>query len=435
MNNNNSIQLFEYESISYSDNKLKPFPYVIDLIEKLNDSGSELLSLNRKGLRAKQMVGLIQVKDLSIEILPKMYKEGIKKAEQVNNAQRNLLYLLHYCYDIPIYESEIALMQARKSNWFEILTFIFSKKLMDIFKKGAHKQYISIEENLPIFKGKWMVQKHFRINPFQKHRFYVNYDEFSPDIPLNQALRFVTNKLKSRSYDSENRKNLRILDQQMEEVTLLADPLPVLNDIVFTRLNENYRPVFNLAKLFIEGNVVETSAGSAGAFAFVFDMNILFERFIARFIKENRDAILPEYLKNCNIYMQAVTNRRPLAKNSGGKKVFYLQPDIIFKEGKSVKLIIDTKYKLLNKSDRKFGVSISDMYQMAAYANRYECSNVVLLYPRIAGIEEPITEEYELEKINCRIKIGTVDLRIDFADSNNKSKLIKELTEIFPKEV
>lgn len=57
MNNNNSIQLFEYESISYSNEKLKQLSHVIDLIEKLNESGSELLSLNRKGLRAKQMVG------------------------------------------------------------------------------------------------------------------------------------------------------------------------------------------------------------------------------------------------------------------------------------------------------------------------------------------------------------------------------------------
>lgn len=57
MNNNNSIQLFEYESISYSNEKLKQLSHVIDLIEKLNESGSELLSLNRKGLRAKQMMG------------------------------------------------------------------------------------------------------------------------------------------------------------------------------------------------------------------------------------------------------------------------------------------------------------------------------------------------------------------------------------------
>ncbi|MCD4730699.1 MAG: McrC family protein [Bacteroidales bacterium] len=388
-----------------------------------------MLSLNRKGIRAKQMVGLIQVKDLSIEILPKMYRKGLpKKTEQIDDAQRNLLFLLHYCYDIPIYENEIAHMQARKSNWFEILTFIFTKNLMEIFKKGAHKQYIPIEENLSVFKGKWMIQKHFRINPFQKHRFYMNYDEFSPDVPINQILRYVTNKLKFQSHDQENRKNLRILDQQMEYITLLHDPIPILNNVVFTRLNENYRPVFNLAKLFIEGNVVETSAGSSGAFAFTFDMNLLFERFIARFIKENRDAILPESLINCDIYMQS--NRRAFAKNSDGKNVFYLQPDIIFKEGNSVKLIIDTKYKVLNKNDRKYGVSISDMYQMAAYASRYECSNVILLYPRVADVNGSILEKYVLEKIDCTIKIATVDLRVDLMNSTNKQKLIRDIKEI-----
>jgi 5-methylcytosine-specific restriction enzyme subunit McrC len=77
---------------------------------------------------------MIQVRDLSIEILPKMYREGDTKAEQVEHAQRNLLYLLHYCYDIPIYESEIAHMQSRKANWFEILAFMFIRTLQDIFK-------------------------------------------------------------------------------------------------------------------------------------------------------------------------------------------------------------------------------------------------------------------------------------------------------------
>ena len=436
MNDQNTIRLFEYEFISYSDAKLKPFSHVIDFIEKLNENGSELLSLNRKGIRAKQMVGLIQVKDLSIEILPKMYRKGLpKKIEQIDDAQRNLLYLLHYCYDIPIYESEIAHMQARKSNWFEILTFIFTKNLMEIFKKGAHKQYIPIEENLSVFKGKWMIQKHFRINPFQKHRFYMNYDEFSPDVPINQILRYVTNKLKFQSHDQENRKNLRILDQQMEDITLLHDPIPILNNVVFTRLNENYRRVFNLAKLFIEGNVVETSTGLSGAFAFTFDMNLLFERFIARFIKENRDVILPDSFKNCNIYTQAVANRRAFAKKMDGNNVFYLKPDIIFKEIDSVELIIDTKYKLLNKTERKVGVSISDMYQMAAYASRYECSNVILLYPRTADVDEFILEKYKLEKIDCTIKIATVDLRVDLTDLTNRQELIKDIKGILQKEV
>ncbi|NPE27651.1 hypothetical protein HNV12_06640 [Methanococcoides sp. SA1] len=391
----------------------------------MNDANSELLVLNRRGLRAKQKVGLIQVKDLSIEILPKMYKEGLTEAEQLSNSQRNLLYLLYCCYDIPIYESEIAQMQSRKSNWFEILTFMFTKNLINILKKGANKQYIPVEENLPYFKGKWLIQKQFQINGFKKHLFYVNYDEFSPDIPLNQVLKFVVNKLKTQSQDYENRKNLNILDQMMEEITLISNPNPLLNKIIFTRLNENYRPVFNLAKLFIEGNVVETSVGSTNAFAFTFDMNLLFERFIARFIKENNDSILPSDLSNCNICVQS--NQKAFAKNSKNKKVFYLRPDILFKNRNLVKLIIDTKYKVLKKSDRKSGVSISDIYQMASYASLFECQNIILLYPRTAGGNESILEEYALENSDCKIKIATVDLRTDLMNPINRQKLVHEL--------
>lgn len=425
--NKNLIRLFEHDSISCNDDKLKPHPRLFDLINKLNEREGKLLSLNWNKLCATENVGLIQVKNLSIEILPKIYKEESNKIEQ---AQKNLLYLLYYCYDIPIAESEIALMQKRKSNWFEILTYIYSKKLQDLFKKGANKQYITIEENLPLLKGKWMIQQHIRINTFQKHLFYVNYDEFSVDIPLNRILRFVTNKLKFQSQDLSNRKSLYMLDQWMEEITLISNASPELKKVIFTRLNENYRPVFNLAILFIEGHAIEPSVGSSNAFAFTFDMNLLFESFIGKFIKNNRNEILPEHLKNCNIHLQANENRLPLAKDSNGKHVFYMKPDIILKENESFKLIIDTKYKLLDNKEKKLGINSQDMYQMAAYATRYDCPHVILLYPRTAGMDESILKEYKLEKINSKIRIATVDLRVDFAENNNKKELIKELNKI-----
>jgi 5-methylcytosine-specific restriction enzyme subunit McrC len=368
---------------------------------------------------------LIQVRDLSIEILPKMYRDGLTEAAQVEHAQRNLLYLLHYCYDIPIYESEIAHMQFRKANWFEILTFMFTRTLQDIFKKGAQKQYISVEENLPYFKGKCLIQKHIAVNSFKKHLFYVNYDEFSPDIQLNQVLKFVVNKLKLRSQDLENRRNLHILDQEMDDISLVSNPAPLLDKVIFTRLNENYRPVFNLAKMFIEGNVVETSVGSTGAFAFTFDMNLLFERFIARFLKEHRESILPDHLQNCGIYSQA--GGKELARNSKDGKVFWLRPDILIEEKGQAQLIIDTKYKKLKKEDRKLGISISDMYQMAAYASRYCCSNIILLYPRTAGGNEAILEEYTIQGSGHKVRIATVDLRVDLTNPINKMKLINDL--------
>lgn len=419
---NHTITLFEYESLSYSDPRLSPYSKNLDILDKFNQLNDELLTLHRKSLQAKHYVGLIQVKDLSIEILPKIYRDELEKVE---SAQRNLLYLLHYCYDIPIYESEIAHMQSRKANWFEILTFIFTRNLQDIFKKGAKKQYISVEENLPYFKGKCLIQKHIAINNFKKHLFYVNYDEFSPDIPLNQVLKFVVNKLKLISKDLENRRNLHTLDQQMEETSLVSNPVPLLDKVIFTRLNENYRPAFNLAKMFIDGNVVETSVGSTGAFAFTFDMNLLFERFIARFLKEHKESIFSEGLKKCNICIQST--RRNFAKNSKQKKVFYLKPDILIEKSDKVKLIIDTKYKKLKKEDRKMGVSSSDMYQMAAYASGYDCSNVILLYPRTAGGNESMLEEYTIQNSGHKVKIATVDLRVDLMKRDNKTKLVNDL--------
>jgi 5-methylcytosine-specific restriction enzyme subunit McrC len=316
-------------------------------------------------------------------------------------------------------------MQSRRANWFEILTFMFTRALMDIFKKGAQKQYISVEENLPYFKGKCLIQKHISVNSFKKHLFYVSYDEFSPDIPMNQVLKFVVNKLKFRSQDPENRRNLHILDQQMDEITLVSNPFPLLGKVIFTRLNENYRPVFNLAKMFIDGNVVETSVGLTGAFAFTFDMNLLFERFIVRFLKEHRESILPDNLKNCSICAQA--GGKELAKNSKNSKVFWLRPDILLKERDQAKLIIDTKYKKLKKEDRKLGISVSDMYQMAAYAGRYCCSNIILLYPRTVGGNETILEKYTLLNTNHKIKITTVDLRVDLMERDNKTKLVNDL--------
>jgi 5-methylcytosine-specific restriction enzyme subunit McrC len=425
MISNSPITLFEYESLPYSDSRLSSNSNHLDLIDQLNQSNGELLTLHRNGLQAKQYVGLIQVRDLSIEILPKMYRDGLTEAAQVEHAQRNLLYLLHYCYDIPIYESEIAHMQSRKANWFEILTFMFTRTLQDIFKKGAQKQYISVEENLPYFKGKCLIQKHIAVNSFKKHLFYVNYDEFSPDIQLNQVLKFVVNKLKLWSQDLENRRNLHILDQEMDDISLVSNPAPLLDKVIFTRLNENYRPVFNLAKMFIEGNVVETSVGSTGAFAFTFDMNLLFERFIARFLKEHRESILPDHLQNCGIYSQA--GGKELARNSKDGKVFWLRPDILLEEKGQAKLIIDTKYKKLKKEDRKLGISISDMYQMAAYASRYCCSNIILLYPRTAGGNEAILEEYTLQGTGHKVRIATVDLRVDLTNPVNKMKLINDL--------
>jgi hypothetical protein len=60
---------------------------------------------------------------------------------------------------------------------------------------------------------------------------------------------------------------------------------------------------------------------------------------------------------------------------------------------------------------------------------------VILLYPRTSDVNKSVIEGYELEKIDCTIKIATVDLRIDLTDLTNKQELIKDIKGILQKEV
>jgi 5-methylcytosine-specific restriction enzyme subunit McrC len=87
-------------------------------------------------------------------------------------------------------------------------------------------------------------------------------------------------------------------------------------------------------------------------------MNILFEEFIAEFIKNNMP-LIDENLISVN---SQVANKYVFKDNK-----FNLRPDIIVKYKNSGKIIIDTKYKKLNHEKRNYLVSSADIYQMFMY--------------------------------------------------------------------
>ena len=49
--------------------------------------------------------------------------------------------------------------------------------------------------------------------------------------------------------------------------------------------------------------------------------------------------------------------------------------------------VADTKWKLLDVRKPHYGVSQSDLYQMAIYQYKYHAQNVTLLYPRSSSID------------------------------------------------
>jgi 5-methylcytosine-specific restriction enzyme subunit McrC len=99
---------------------------------------------------------------------------------------------------------------------------------------------------------------------------------------------------------------------------------------------------------------------------------------------------------------------------SNGKGAFTLKPDITILENDEVKLILDAKYKNPDK-----GIFQSDVYQMLAYALRYKCRRLFLVYPAFHRLLKPMeiintytipTEVGDLELSSIQIDLREKDV-------------------------
>jgi len=395
------ITFFEHQKRTYADLRWRPDDPAVRQLDQLNQAcGVELIHLGYDHLRATQYVGVIRVGDTTLQVLPKIDFKGnadaqtdsIPHREAIESATSNLLYLLSYTQDLQVKEQDVAPLHAQRSDWFELLTRLFATNLHRLMKRGVERAYASVEETLPVMRGRWLLDRQLMRRPGVKHVFDVVYDEFSADTPLNQVFKFVVECLLLCTQDANNRRLLRDIREWLAEV---QNPGSVsqahLDRVNFTRLNERFQSAFNLARLFVENSTLQLSAGQHQTFAFVFDMNRLFEEFVYRFLARYRRRILPPGWHDVRIREQSEGKVVYLAERLPNRgEAFRLVPDILFTNpsGKAA-LVIDTKYKRLDRGQYNSGISEEDVYQMLAYAARFECPQTLLLYPQWA--ESPVT--------------------------------------------
>ncbi len=396
--------------------------------------GDELLRpvFTRDGAPAIQVchyVGVIRLGRETIQILPKIYRHEECRSEE---AARNLLHLLTVAADLPVREHALAPLLRRNADWFEILTRLFASHLSDAWQRGSVRGYVPREEdNSPILRGQWRLTAQAR-RPARQHRFCVTYDEFTPDNPLNRVLRFVVERLWMLTRDGDTRRTLSTLRAWMDEVTLLPSLTAAeASAVPLTRLHPSYAPLLTLARLFLDGGSLQLSGGDRDSFAFVFDMNRLFESFVFGFLRRHRALILPPTLADATLLPQSTGAHRHLARREG-RAVFRLEPDLALRASDgSFPLLLDTKYKaLLPRQQGGAGISPADMYQMYAYARRYACPQILILYPQTAGMTAPLRLRFDLED-GGTVQAATLDLRVELGKPEGVRHLVEEIKTIF----
>ena len=437
----NNFRIFEHQSIPFLDiNSWTDLPF-IKLVDELNQRAhADFIHLGYKSLKATQFVGVLQAGGLTLEILPKIDYDNTGDANvapgsalhnrAAESAARNLLFLLSYTHNIKIHKQDLAHLATQRANWFELLTSLFAVDLHRLIQRGIVRNYVPVEDTLPLIRGRWLVERQLARRPHVRHRFDLRYDEFSSDNLLNRIFRYVVETLLPQTYDPTNRVLLLDLQVWLSDVGFQQSfSKEELDSILFTRLNEHYRPAFNLARMFVEHTILQLSAGGRQTFAFVFDMNLLFEQFVAQFLLRHKRFIFPDAGETLKLRLQSTGKVNYLARQMPGQgDVFHLKPDILVENryGKPI-LIVDTKYKQLDAGRGDAGVSEGDMYQMLAYATGFDCPRTLLIYPQSAG-RGPVSQEFKTYNTENRHFVATINLRQPLEKPDG---LIQRLRDIF----
>ena len=385
--------------------------------------------------RARQWVGVINIPGLQLEILPKVdaapsSTEHLAEGEEIYQARKNLLYMLAISGDVPVRSRDVAKLASRKAPLSETLISIFAKRLLTELLKGAERNYVHHEDNIRAFKGRLMINRHILKNTAHRERFYCHYDEFSEDTPLNRlfksACRVLLKVVRTPLTQDSLRHCLIILDQVRDN----AGPTKHMQEIILDRRNERFKDLYHFCRLILSNRSPTISSGKQESFSLLFDMNKVFERFVAAFIQKRVMPLMSGY----RLFPQARHNRRHLMRTHEEKGILPLEPDILIRDRFNRYHVMDTKWKnvLPGAEHAQGGVSSSDLYQLFAYTHRYGCAQSTLLYPKIPDAKDREFHVLDHNDILCgqQINIRYVNLSRDLHNSVERDALVSELKDL-----
>ena len=337
------------------------------------DDNSQYFSLVSHGVKFKSWVGILQIGNTYIEVLPKISNQN--DSEEVQNEWRaRLCNMLTVTKTLDIRQTENASQSTYEHSLWEIFYRYYLTLVQDLIKSGLIKTYKHEEENRTALKGKLIFSKQISKNIVHQEKFYTDASVYNRDSLLNQvilkALRIIS---VSPSIFNDAKSILECFDD-IEEISpnkINWDKVELLKK---ERKTEKYQYALTFAELIIKGTNPDLSSGYYSVTGIMFDMNTLFEKYVAQ--------KMAHFFPN-KIYAQ-----------KGGRfwETRLAIPDITYKKNKNETIIFDTKWKKLSS---KTDIASGDIFQQYVYCKLFSAQKAFLIYPWYASLDfgEVLLEE------------------------------------------
>ena len=374
----------EHERLSGLDDTEYADLKVFALANQTDQQGKycPVLTLRNGRLHTGNYVGVIETRrGTKLEILPKVdFVDDDKEC-----TRRVFLEMLRTYRGLRAAQfNETSIAALRHFNMLDVFVRLFLTNLALLTQRGLARHYNSVEDNLPRLRGRIRFREHIRRNVANRARFYVAFDEFTADRPVNRLIHSTIHKLRPITHPG-NQQLLHQLRICFSEVPRSERPEVDWERHRIDRSMRHYDAVMAWVGLFLFNHGLATFSGKHVNQALLFPMEEVFEDYVADgFRRHQRD------------YHVRTQGPQKAFARIGKADAFHMKPDIALVRSGKVRFVLDAKWKRINgdSTDPKHGISQSDVYQLYSYGRKFGCAKVALLYPRTPEFKSPLRYEF-----------------------------------------
>lgn len=262
-------------------------------------------------------------------------------------------------------------------NRYEALLEVFCDELQLARRRQVIRRYVSTTDSLPSPRGRISFPSQCYESIRRPGRFASEWVSLTEDVPENRIFKEVLLRYRPRC-SARMRGRVDLCLSEFDSVDASRDHRLEWARIRTDRLPPIYHSLLRQSKALLDEEGVGVFVGEKLATAEIVFTSRLFEQFVAKELSR----ISP----TSGLISKAQGRGTFACTHSDGNGVFELIPDVrlIGGGGKTI-LIIDTKWKFLDMRKRHLGISREDIYQVLAYGSRFNCTDVVLLYPDVTS--------------------------------------------------
>ena len=361
----NVIQIFEHEKLTTRkdefDRCITQRQY--EKLCEFNDKhDNKYYTIIRNGIKFSQYVGVIRIGNLIIEILPKADKIRYEdKQESYDRWRKVLLKMLAISGYLRVDSVSQSYLKRRKNSLLDLYFELYLNEIESILRRGPVKKYRQVDSNLKALKGRIKFGQHIRRNLIHQERFYAVHQQYDYEHLINQILLkglLILKQITNNGFITSRINKLLFLFPEIREVPINETSFEKVN---LNRKTEFYSRALDIAKMLILNYSPDISRGENDMLAILFDMNMLWERYVYKRLK------LFERGGNYRVGYQE------------GKRFWEnrkIRPDLVIrKEGEII--VLDTKWRLA-EPDKPTDDELKQMY---AYNLYWDAQKSILLYP------------------------------------------------------